>query len=276
MNLFSTQVQPVILTSQDISLKSSPKNLKYFFKPAIKMAVNFSNISLLLGVLTWGVLFLAGTTNAGCTRMNIYEREDGSGDVAPIRVLQPPHSPTCINLQPGTTWPRKARALRMTANINCISVHSSSDCTGRSQCVCQRSHRTITRWDRNLVPGGRALSFGNCDSTAEAGGTVQVFEDENFGGASETIQIPKAQCESLRNDENWKDKISSLKVTQGCVEYFKQAGCTGEKKVLFQQSLDFGDNANQAPSLDSSWNNQVKSFQSCEAPSPGPEPEVSV
>lgn len=240
------------------------------------MAVNFHNISLLLGVVTFGVLFLTGTTKAGCTRMNIYDQDDGSGGVVPIRVLQPPYSPTCINLEPGTTWPSRARGLRMTANINCIKVYSSSDCTGRGQCVCQTNHRMITSWDRSIVPGGSALSFGNCESSAQPGGTIQVFEDENFRGASETFKIPEGQCESLRSDENWKDKISSLRVTQGCVEYYNEAGCSGEKGILYEQSEDYGDNANQAQSLDSTLNNRVRSFKSCQAPAPGPEPEPSV
>lgn len=241
------------------------------------MSVNFSNFFQVLGLLTWGVLLFAGTTHAGCTRMNIFDRNDGTGEFTRIRVLQPPYRPTCINLQPGTTWHSRATALRMTANIGCIKVCNSNDCTGQCQCVCQKNHRVLTSWDRIIVPGTNALSFGNCDSS-KIGGTIEVFEDENFGGASETLQIPEGQCDSLRNDEDWKDKISSLRVTQGCVEYYDQAGCTGNKNILSKDSeFDYGYEANQVEALDSTWNNRVRSFKSCsEPPAPGPAPEVSV
>lgn len=229
---------------------------------------NHPPIAIMAMALTFGLVLFSGQANARCTRMKIFEREDGTGDTTLIRVI----GSDCYNRwSTDSPWHNKAKALHMTANIGCIKVWSSKDCTGQGQCVCQTNHRMLTSWNPETVGNTGALSFSECDTPAPAtGGTIEAFDMVNFEGNKINLEIPENQCETLRNDETWKSKISSLRVTQGCVEFFNEAGCTGDRDKLWKSEVDyqteFSTSTNEQEYLGSKWNNRVRSFRSCRPP----------
>ncbi len=229
-----------------------------------KPSVSQSTPILFISTITWGLLLLTDTANAACKRLQIFDRDDGTGNVIPARVFQAPHS---FKWDSGSSWPVQAKALRMTEDLGCVKIWTSNDCSGKNQCVCQQNKHVVSSWDKAFTPEVRSISDCGALKSSWIQGTIQVYENNNFGGESIVLDIPFDQCETFRSDQTWKDKVSSMKVTHGCVEFYDRGGCTGNKDVIFKEpnanSNQDGQPANEIRELEAYWDNKVRSFRGC-------------
>ena len=81
----------------------------------------------------------------------------------------------------------------------------------------------------------------------------KIYEDENFSGANTKIVLQAGECKSFYPDDWWNNRLSSIKIIQGCMKLYSQSNCLGASLDTRTAKAFSG----------TEWNKLISSFSPC-------------
>ena len=173
----------------------------------------------------------------------------GVGDVGHINY----DDRSCHSIKSYTKWWNAITQIKPTDG-ECVRIWSRKGCRGDTWCVCEEitdlsDHKRNSgdNWNDDIS------SISGCGYRKPIVAIAQIYDDRDYGGKMRKITLQTGECHSLYGSDWWNDRLSSIKVTKGCIKFYSKSNCNGPNFETRSDKYKLG----------SDWNNEISSFEPC-------------